>query len=190
MNGTNYVMVKYNVMPFADSDQITHYLLVCAKTNETQVAINQIINNFSYTYTVIFWVIISLAIVVFLSIALLVYFGSKKVSMQMKLIEKLIWKVIRRSLFPNITSKIEDKSYEKLERNSQGIETLIGACKDKINTLTNLEKKYSYYQWGTTRPTDELLYLDWSKCIYPLNNCSEHSTGWKKALVELNKVVG
>lgn len=185
VNDTLYYTVKHDITPYIGSKNITHYLLVCAKKTETEVAKNSIEKNFSETYLVIFWVVLSVAIIVFLLVGLLIYFVSKKLSFQMKMIEKVFGKIIRRGLFPKMAKGIY---FNKLEDGSKGIETLVDACKIKVQRVKDLEENFGYYKWGLTRPNDVLMYQQWIQCLYPYSLYTDKPSSWRHILPELNRV--
>lgn len=187
VNNTEHIMVKHDISPFSDSDNITHFLLVCAKKNESDSGRDSISKNFSETYTVIFWVTLSIAVVVFLTVGILIYFVSRKTSHQLKMLERIFGKIIRRGLFPKMTKGVY---FHKLENNSKGIETLIEACKEKVQKIKDLEENHAFYKWGFTRPNDQLLYQEWTQCLYPYSGFTEKPMGWRTVLPSLNKVPG
>ncbi|OMJ68675.1 hypothetical protein SteCoe_33816 [Stentor coeruleus] len=185
INGTLYYTIKHDITPYIDSKNITHYLLVCAKKIESEEAKNSIENNFSKTYIVIFWVVLSIAIIVFILVGLLIYFVSRKLSFQMKMIEKIFGKIIRRGLFPKMAKGIY---FNKLEDSSKGIETLVDACKIKVQRVKDLEENFAYYKWGLTRPNDVLMYQKWTDCLYPYSLHTDKPSSWRHMLPELNRV--
>ena len=81
-------------------------------------------------------------------------------------------------------------NYKKLEANSRGIETLVDACKEKLNRIEETEQSFSSYSWGLTRPGDHLMYTDWSQSLYPYNYYSEKTMNWRETLPSLTKVLG
>lgn len=187
VNGTEYQLIKKNITPFFDSDSITHYLLLSVTTKEIDKTKNDIDSSFEETYLILFWVTISVGSTVFLTITMLIYFVSRKYANQLKLVEKVFGKVIRRGLFPRVTRGMD---YKKLEMNSKGIETLVDACKDKLNRLDDHEHSNSSYNWGLTRPSDYLLYNEWNQTLYPYNYYLDKNMPWRVALPNLTKVLG
>ena len=185
-NGTSYIMTKNNITPFLNSSDITHYLFLCAKVNESEVAFTQIINNFQETYTIIFWVTISIAIFVLIWLIISVFFVTKKIKFQLKLFEKIFEKIIKRGMFPKMTSKI---NFKKLDSNSTGIETLLNACKNKIQNIKVREDQYLHNNKKSfIRPQDELLYTKWHSSLYPYSYYTTKTMSWKKALSAFNKI--
>ena len=186
-NSTEYKLVKHDISPFYSTSEPTHYLLLCVPVKEINEVKADIDDNFDETYVVLFWVTLSIGVTVFITITLLIYFVSRKAANQLKLIEKIFGKVIRRGLFPRITRGM---NYKKLEANSRGIETLVDACKEKLNRIEETEQSFSSYSWGLTRPGDHLMYTDWSQSLYPYNYYSEKTMNWRETLPSLTKVLG
>jgi hypothetical protein len=186
-NSTHYQLVKQDILPFYSETSPTHYLLLCVQQKEINKAKDDIDSNFDETYIILFYVTLSIGIAVFITITLLIYFVSRKSANQLKLIEKVFGKVIRRGLFPRITRGMD---YKKLEMNSRGIETLVDACKDKLNRIDESEQSFAGYNWGLTRPGDHLLYDDWCSSLYPYNYYCDKTMNWREALPNLTKVLG
>lgn len=187
VNGTEYYLVKQEISPLFDSDTVTHYLLLCADKYEMEESTRSIDKKFDDTYDLLFWITIAFGIAIFLSIIVLIYFVSRKYASQFKSVEKVFGKVIRRGLFPRITRGMD---YKKLEMNSRGIETLVEACKDKLNAIDDSEYNFSSYNWGLTRPNDYLLYNEWSHELYPYNYYLDKSMPWRETLPNLTKILG
>ena len=70
----------------------------------------------------------------------------------------------------------------------QGIESLITAVRDKLNSLEDIEDKHSKYVWEITRPSDKLFYTSWSEKSYPYSKNAESVMPWTKLLSNLNQV--
>lgn len=185
VNGTAYIMTKHDVTPDENQNTATHYVLICANLLESKEPINTITNSFEDTYVIIFYVTLTIGILVFLSITILIYFSTRKIGIQLKMIEKVFSKLIRRGLFPKMTRGI---SFEKLENNSKGIESLVDACKERVLKIKNAEERLNYYNWGSTRPNEELLFVEWSNCLYPYNFYTNEQMSWRKELLGLTKV--
>ena len=83
---------------------------------------------------------------------------------------------------PNI---IKNFQIEVLHKSKFYSRSLIEATKTKTNLIKKVQDKFSYFQWGSTRPVDKLTYLEWSKKIYPLNFYSNKEMDWKKSIPEL-----
>ena len=186
-NNTLYKIIKHDISPFFFSSEPTHYILLCVPMEEINEVKKDIDENFDETYVILFWVTLSIGVTVFITITLLIYFVSRKSGGQLKLIEKVFGKVIRRGLFPRITRGMD---YKKLEANSRGIETLVDACKEKLNRIEETEQSFSSYTWGLTRPGDHLMYNDWSQSLYPYNYYCDKTMNWRDALPNLTKVLG
>ena len=185
VNGTAYILTKNDVTPFTNLNNVTHYILLCANLIESQIPIQNISDNYARTYTAIFYITLAIGIFVFIGITILVYFSTRKVGIQLKMIEKLLSKLIRRGLFPTMTKGI---SCAKLEMNSKGIESLVDACQHRIQKIKDLENGFAYFNWGDTRPNDELLFTEWNSCLYPYNLHSHKQMNWRNILPNLSKL--
>ncbi|OMJ87775.1 hypothetical protein SteCoe_10417 [Stentor coeruleus] len=187
INGTKIIMTKHDISPFSNSNNITHYLLVCAKKNESDSGRDSILTNFSKTYNTIFWAIFSIAVVVLLTVGVLIHLVSRKTTRQLKIIENIFGRIIRRALFPKMKM---DSYFQKLDNcNSDGIVTFIQACKEKVRKIENLEMEYGSYKWGFTRPRDQLLYLQWTQRLYPNSEFSDKVVDWWDMMPNLEKVL-
>ena len=186
VNDTEIFMVKKNIYSDYTGENIL-YLFLCAKRDEMDEPTDDIRENFSKTYSIIFWVTVTIAIIVFLSIIALVYIKSRTTGNQLKLVEKIFAKIVRRGLFPKMTKGIY---FNKLDNNSKGIESLVEACKEKVSKIREKEELHSYYKWGYTTPNDELLYNNWTNHLYPLNYYKDKPMGWRHVLPNLNKILG
>lgn len=187
INGTEYLMIKHDITPFEDKEIITHYLLLCAKKIESEHPKDNIKSNFTNTYVRIFWVTLSMGIISFLSVGILIFLVTKKVSFQLKIIESMFGRIIRRGLFPKMTKGIH---FSKLEKNSKGIESLVDACKDKIQRVKDMEESYNFYKWGFSRPNEILLYQEWTQYLYPYSLHTDKPMSWRQILPNLNRVLG
>ena len=89
-------------------------------------------------------------------------------------------------MFPKMTSKI---NFKKLDSNSTGIETLLNACKNKIQNIKVREDQYLHNNKKSfIRPQDELLYTKWHSSLYPYSYYTNKTMSWKKALSAFNKI--
>jgi hypothetical protein len=118
-NGTDYIGVIYKVHPSYNLTSITHYILLMANTTDINDPLDDLDSSYNKMYTTIFWFVLSVAVIVLLITLVLIYFESKTASFQLKLIDKVFDKVIRRALFPKMTKGI---NFIKLESNNKGIE--------------------------------------------------------------------
>lgn len=185
-NGTDYFLKIYQVTPFINSGNITHYLLLLANKTDMQVPLNALNSSYQSMYNVVFWFVLGVAIVMLTTALILIYFVCKVVSNQLGFIDKLFIKIIRRALFPNI---IKGTKTKRISDNSNGIERLVDSCKDKIENITIKEKTFDYHRWGLTRPNDVVLYSNWDQQLYPFNKNNEKKMTWRPAIFHLDKAL-
>ncbi|OMJ70935.1 hypothetical protein SteCoe_30970 [Stentor coeruleus] len=183
-NGTAYMSVKQSIQP-KGINNITYYMIVCADKNEMHDPIVKIQDNFSNTYVMIFWIVVSVSSFVFSLISVLIYFVSRDLSKKLKRVEKVLARLIRKALFQRVTRGL---SLGKLENTSKGIESLVEALKDKFHKIEDIEDSFSRYNWGNTRPNDMLLFTSWNECLYPYNEYNLNEVKWKDTLLGLNNV--
>lgn len=183
-NGTAYMAVKQSIQPKGISN-ITYYMIMCAEKNEMHDPIVKIQDNFSNTYVMIFWIVISISAFAFSLISVLIYFVSRDLSKKLKRVEKVLARLIRKALFPRVTRGL---SLGKLENTSKGIESLVEALKDKFHKIEDIEDSFSRYNWGNTRPNDILIFTTWNECLYPYNDYNVNEVKWKDTLLGLNNV--
>ncbi|CAG9314094.1 unnamed protein product [Blepharisma stoltei] len=185
INGTVYYYVIEPVRPYADITNVTHYLLVCAKKENTLKPRDDLSNNFTKSYKIIFWVVFSIAITVFIIIALFIHFITSKISAQLKRIDKVFYKIIRRGLFSSIT---KGQNTAKLEEYQNGMESIVDSVLEKIEFIKFKEEKFSYYEWGITRPKDVMITHRWENRLYPLNLHHDKQMSWRHVLPKLTKI--
>ncbi|OMJ90120.1 hypothetical protein SteCoe_7611 [Stentor coeruleus] len=183
-NGTAYMSVKQSIQPKVIGN-ITYYMIICAEKNEIHNPIDKIQENFSGTFVMIFWIVVSVSAFVFSLISILIYFVSRDLSKKLKRVEKVLARLIRKALFPRVTRGL---SLGKLENTSIGIESLVEALKDKFHKIEDIEDSFSRYNWGNTRPNDMLLFTSWNECLYPYNDYMINEVKWKDTLLGLNNV--
>mmetsp|Transcript_29089 Transcript_29089/g.28790 ORF Transcript_29089/g.28790 Transcript_29089/m.28790 type:complete len:194 (+) Transcript_29089:393-974(+) len=155
INGTEYHMTVAKVTPYENISNITHYLLTCVKQKEAYQPISDMKDNFRTTYDIIFWIIVTVAIITFAVTLVLIYFATKNLSRDLKEFELLFLKIVNRGLFPDMTKKI---SLEKIQKARDFMPTLVDGCEKFVDMLKNQEEQFSFFEWGDTRPCDSFLY--------------------------------
>lgn len=185
-NGTDYIGIIYKVRPSYNLTSITHYIVLMANSADIEDPLNDLDSSYNKMYSLIFWFVLSIAIIVLLITLVLIYFESKTASFQLKLVDKVFDKVIRRALFPKITKGI---NFIKLESNSKGIEKLVDNTKDYIEKLKNCEENFSGFHWGLTRPSDSCEFSKWQNIIYPFNVMNDKKMQWRRTFAHLEKIL-
>ncbi|OMJ75104.1 hypothetical protein SteCoe_25841 [Stentor coeruleus] len=185
-NGSDYIGILYKVHPSYNMNSITHYILLMANASDIQDPLNDLNSSYNKMYTMIFWFVLSIAVIVLLITLVLIYFESKTASFQLKLVDKVFDKIIHRALFPNITKGI---SFIKLESNNKGIEKLVDNIKEYIEKLKNCEEKFSVFRWGMTRPSDTCEFSKWQNVVYPFNVMNDQKMQWRRTFAHLEKIL-
>ena len=178
VNGTAYILTKNDITPFTINNA-THYVLLCANLVESLIPVQHISDNYSITYTLIFYITLAIGICVFIVFTALVFFSTRKLRIQLKMIEKLLSKLIRKVLFP---TKIKRISCDKLKNSANGIESLVDALSHRIQHIQDIEHRFAHFNWGYTRPYDELLFTEWNSCLYPYNFHTNKEMKWRGIL--------
>ncbi|OMJ81761.1 hypothetical protein SteCoe_17702 [Stentor coeruleus] len=182
-NKTTYKVMKYDVKPYKDQDNITHFVLVCMNKTELLDKVNYVRGKFYETYVVIFFVVLAFALVVFIIIALLLRTNGRKIGKQFSKIEKVFLSIVSRGLLPDLTSNV---SFVKLKNYDKGIESLVSACEEKVKIINLREDNFTYFDWKGCRPSDTLLYASWADSLYPFNIFGERDASWKFLLTKLS----
>ncbi|OMJ86851.1 hypothetical protein SteCoe_11560 [Stentor coeruleus] len=185
-NGTEYIGILYKVCPTYNLTSITHYILLMGNISDIQDPLDDLDTSYNKMYTVIFWFVLSIAAIVLLITLVLIYFESKTASFQLKLVDKVFDKIIRRALFPKMTKGI---SFTKLESNNKGIEKLVDNTKEYIEKLKSCEEKFSVFQWGLTRPSDICEFSKWQNVVYPFNMMNDKKMQWRRTFTHLEKIL-
>ena len=185
-NGTDYFMVIFKIAPFANLPNVTHYLLVVSNKTDLNTPINHLESSYLTVYTVIFWFVLAVAIVVLIVTISLLWIETKKLAAQLKNVEKTFAKIIRRALFPKITKGV---GLIKMHENRKGIEILIDSCKEYIARIKEKEEDHAGFQWGLTRPEDFSLYSSWEEEIYPFNLYNDNPIKWIQAFPYLENSI-
>lgn len=183
-NITIYHATKYAVRPYSDRDNTTHYILVCLNYTEIADQIDIVRQSFHKTFVVIFYVVLSFALFVFVLIAILLRITGKKIRKQFRQIEKILMAIVDRGILPDMT---RDVDFCKLKSNDKGIESLVIACENKVKLLKEKEDCFGYFDWKDCRPNDCLLYSAWSDIVFPFNSYGGNQAPWKSVLLKLEK---
>ncbi|CAG9315391.1 unnamed protein product [Blepharisma stoltei] len=184
INGTEYYAVINPVYP-ANMPNITHYVMSCAVQSETEDMLDSISNNYQNTYYAIFFMILGIAVAVFIVITTCAYFITRKTSRQLKNIETVFSRITHKGLFPNLIKGI---GADVLLADSSGMKNLMEASLDKVDKIRDLEDQYESYEWGLTRPADKYLFTRWNERLYPLNWHNEKQMSWRHVLPKLTKI--
>jgi hypothetical protein len=186
VNGTMYLLTKSDVTPDNSDLGALYYVLLCANQSEAQVPIGQINSKFDKTYYLIFYITMGISGFTSVTILILIYFSLKRLQNQLQIIEKVFESIINRSILPNVTTGI---SFEKVERNSSGVESLVEVCNKKLKELVKKEKQFQKHPWGLTRPNDTMISNEWDSHLYPQNACNYEHVPWKRLFLSFSKII-
>ena len=181
---TTYLMIKYNIKPYPNSNITTHYLLACADINETIEPVNYILNTFQDSTSILFTIVAIITSILLLSIILTLLFLSISLSKKLGIIKRLLTEVAYKEVYQHTTKQF---SFYKIEVIQNGMEEFVDAVKYKINQLTEINNLYSYYYWGSGRPQDTYYYLKWIEKLYPFNFYHNKQMEWKYSM---NRILG
>ena len=182
VNGTSYILTKNDITPLTMSNA-THYVLLCANLVESLIPVQQISDNYSRTYKLILYITIAIGICVLIVFTVLVYPSTRKLRTQLKMIEEMLSKQIKKVSFP---TKIKRISCAKLKNSANGIESLVDSFSHRIQHFQDLEISGAHFNWGYTKPYDELLFSEWNSCLYPYNFYSNKEMKWRGILNTLS----
>ena len=182
---TVYIFIKYSIKPFEDKTRVSHYLLIFGDKAEILEPLKDLTASYNENYQIIFASALVIGITLFFVVICFLHFYSKNLSKSLNFIKKIFSDIVHRALMPNITKTVQ---FPETEQQKCGTQNLNEATINKIERTKELENKFSYFQWGNTRPRDKLTYLEWSEKIYPFNLYSDKQMDWRKSIPEiLNK---
>ena len=179
---TVYIFIKYSIKPFEDKTRVSHYLLIFGDKAEILEPLKDLTASYNENYQIIFASALVIGISLFFVVICFLHFYSKYLSKNLNFIKNIFADIVHRALMPNI---IKNFQIEVLHKSKFYSRSFIEATKTKTNLIKKVQDKFSYFQWGSTRPVDKLTYLEWSKKIYPLNFYSNKEMDWKKSIPEL-----
>lgn len=179
-----YRMLKKDIRPFYDSDEITHYLLMCVKNDEISSLKEGHLNTFNDNNVALFWLILSFGIVIFFAIFVLISVTVRKMRHRMGIIENALGSIIMRALFEDLTKKVVIPEFGEGDKET---ESLTKALEVKINDLKEKEIKFNGETKCVTRPNDKFIYNDWKEIMYPLNSNYQKKLAIREIFYKLKK---
>lgn len=173
-----YILIKYTINPYKDINHTTHFLLAFADKNEIVAPVESFSISYVEAYTMIFIIVTVIAAIVFFFIAGALQLTTNSLSKKLKMVKKIFAKISQRALLPEVTRNI---SFNEIERNRKGIESLVMATKIKVNRIRDTEERYSYFQWNMTRPNEKFYFNRWLNVLYPFNLYNSKAMSWRKS---------
>lgn len=159
----------------------THFLFICAKQGSQYIFKENPSEVFKKTNNVIFWIVLGISFGVFFGTVAIIFWISKKISIEMEFLVRCINSICGKSIFPDCTS------FVKIVPNDEKINFfgLIPKGIEKVRNLQSKEKEYANFTWGVTRPNDKFLFNRWEEKKYPKNYSSCVQIKWRDLFVEL-----
>lgn len=106
-NSTEYYFVRSFVRPYKDSEEISHYILVCVEKDELLEPISELERSFEDLYKTVFYITVSISAITFLAIFLCISFITLKIKKKFNCINKAFTQLFFRSTYVTITRGIK-----------------------------------------------------------------------------------
>lgn len=186
--GKFWMCYKNSVRPYLTNSNVTHYAMVCFNEAEAEKPIDTISESFSDTYTLIFWVVVGIGLLVFILIVVLIYIYSKSLGKDLRIIERTLDRIAMRGLFVDITKEVHN--YYELPYAEKNMKELVVSLEEKIHDIKSFEHRFIRFYWGPTRPNDELVHDRWLYRGYAVNSDKPRFEGLREVIAELNTQPG
>lgn len=159
----NYFCFRRMINPYNES---THILIICTNESNLQDSSDKKGISFYKSYTKIFFgVIITLFSALFLNVIVNFYFSSKLVK---SLID--IHDYVKRLITASLAKSFD---YQMLKFPAKhdfiSIDSIFECFNARIDNIQRLERIFSNYNWHSSRPSEDLLYKNWSTSFFPMN---------------------
>ncbi|OMJ65835.1 hypothetical protein SteCoe_37554 [Stentor coeruleus] len=159
----NYLCYRRMINPY---NEFTHVLIICIDKSNLQDHTDKKGISFYKSYSKIFYgVIITLFSASFLNVLVNLYFSSKLVKSLISIhdyIKKLITVALMKSF-----------DYQMLKFPSKNdfisIDSIFECFNARIDNIQSLERIFANYNWHSSRPSEDLLYKNWSTSFFPMN---------------------
>ncbi|OMJ89012.1 hypothetical protein SteCoe_8929 [Stentor coeruleus] len=185
-NNTDFICVLYKVQSPYNISFTSFYIIVMANVTDMKAPLDDLDLSYNKAYVLIFWFVLCVALTVLIITLFLIYFESKGISFQLKLVERVFEKIVNRGLFPIITKGVK---FDKLDQNSHGIEKFVKSMKIYIEKLKIREEEFSLVKWEKTRPDNQNIFSNWEDFIYPFNVYSSKNLKLREAIFYLEKLL-
>ena len=162
-------------------NKTTHFLFICEKEGVQNIFKQKPSEIFKKTNNVIFWIVLGISFGVFFGTVAIIFWISKKITVEMEFLVRCINSICGKSIFPDCTS------FVKIVPNDEKINFfgLIPKGIEKVRNLQNKEREFANFTWGVTRPNDKFLFNRWEEKKYPKNYSSCVQIKWRDLFVEL-----
>lgn len=185
-DSTVYMIMKYSIRPFGDA-KISHYLLILINKEEIYKPYHEFSNKFNYFYTLILSIVISTITFCFLMNCILVELFLRSTLKIFLYIERTFQLFASRASFHTVFH-----NYHPQETNEKGLFGWVSeSIKQRLEYLKFKEKNFEHFEWGSSRPSDKMIYYSWKQKTYPINSFEEMGILWRESIekiAELSKV--
>ena len=178
--GSEYLLIKYRIN--TNKGKTSHYIIACGNINEIVKPATDIEKSLNDTNYLIFFLVVSIEIVLFSAVGFALHFMTISLSSKLKFVKNVFVHISNRALMPNVCREIE---FRQMQLNSKGIESLADAVKIKVLKTMEREESFKYFYWDATRPNERFLYSGWSHKLYALNYWCMKIMPWR---MNLNKI--
>lgn len=165
----------------------SYYVFSIIQKSQIEYPTDDLNKSFNKIYTVLFWCVIIISACFLLISVIIIYYFAQITTKKFSLINNIFISIINRACFQWITKNC---SFEEIDKNNSGVKTFVENCKHRVNSLTEKEEKFKYFDWNSTRPSNEMLHSKWKRKIYPFNRMTEKTHNWNRAIEEIAKIVG
>lgn len=183
--GPCLIAVDHFLNPFDGS--IIYYMFAIVKISETKESISYVSDSFNTIHQVLIWSTSIISIVFLLGSLVVIYFSTKKVSLKLGEIKKILDSIIFRAYYANV---VKDCNFSEADKVSPGIKKLLEGCKERVKELNVKEEYYKHYHWKTTRPSNFNMFNRWRDKIYPFNKYNGKVESWERAIEHIHNSVG
>jgi hypothetical protein len=182
-NSTEYYFTRSFVYPFADRDY-SSIIMVCAEKDEVLAQRNKLDDDFANTFQGIFYFVLGVAIVAFISIAVITFLISKRLNTQLEGIDRILHRIVANASKTNLIDGINP---QKIDKYRKDIENLADACSKRFDMIAEYEAAYRSVEWGTSRPSEVMQFELWRKCLHPTNPYYKKDLPWKHLIKKISE---
>ena len=116
-NSTEYYFIRSFVQPYKESEEISHYILICVEKDELLKPVSELERSFESLYRTIFYVTVSISTITFLAIFLCISFITLKIKKKFTCINKAFTQLFFRSTYVKITQGIKKEDLLQVDYN-------------------------------------------------------------------------
>jgi hypothetical protein len=184
-NSTEYYFTRSFVYPFADRDY-SSIIMVCAEKDEVLAQRNKLDDDFANTFKGIFYFVLGVAIIAFISIAVITFLISKRLKTQLEGIDRLLHRVVANA---SKTDLLDGINTQKIDKYRKDVENLADACSARFSMIAEEEAMYKTVEWGNSRPSEVMQFELWRKCLHPTNTYYKKDMPWKHLIKKISEKI-